>query len=103
MNAPWTWGTLAPRQIGQIRDAALAHIEQHGFGVQHQALLARARAPLRRHGAEVLAPLDADGPPQHPHRRVPQWCLFGRCQSRDPEGNQGTRNVRAVGNQGRTR
>ena len=44
MNHPWTWRVLSDSQIAQIREAALTHIERHGFGVQHAALLARARA-----------------------------------------------------------
>lgn len=43
MNQPWTWRVLSEAQIAQIRDAALTHIERHGFDVQHEALLARAR------------------------------------------------------------
>ena len=40
---------MSDSQIARIRDAALTHIERHGFGVQHEALLARARA----RGADV--------------------------------------------------
>ena len=49
MNVPWTWRVLSEAQIKQIRIAALTHIERHGFGVQHEGLLARAR----KRGAEV--------------------------------------------------
>lgn len=38
MNHPWTWRVLADAQITRIREAALAHIERHGFVVQHAAL-----------------------------------------------------------------
>jgi trimethylamine---corrinoid protein Co-methyltransferase len=44
MNHPWIWRVLSDAQIARIREAALAHIERHGFVVQHAALLARARA-----------------------------------------------------------
>lgn len=44
MNDNCTWRVLADSQIEQIREAALTHIERHGVNVQHQALLARARA-----------------------------------------------------------
>ena len=41
MNHPWKWLVLSDSQVAQIRDAALTHIERHGFGVQHEPLLAR--------------------------------------------------------------
>jgi trimethylamine:corrinoid methyltransferase-like protein len=44
MNQPWTWCVLSDAQISQIREASLTHIERYGFGVQHEALLAQARA-----------------------------------------------------------
>jgi trimethylamine---corrinoid protein Co-methyltransferase len=39
-----TQRVLSEAQIAQIREAALDHIERHGFVVQHEALLAKARA-----------------------------------------------------------
>lgn len=42
---------LSEAQVAQIREAALNHIERHGFVVQHEGLLARARA----RGAKVDA------------------------------------------------
>jgi len=44
VNQPWIWRMLSDAQITRIRAAALAHIERHGFVVQHAALLAKARA-----------------------------------------------------------
>lgn len=44
MNHPWIWRVLSDAQITRIREAALVHIERHGFVVQHEALLVRARA-----------------------------------------------------------
>ncbi len=49
MNYPWSWPTLSEGQIEQIRDAALAYIERHGFVVQDATLVASARA----RGAQV--------------------------------------------------
>ena len=49
MNQLWTWRILSESQIEQIRAAAVLHIERHGFGVQHEGLLARAR----QRGAQV--------------------------------------------------
>jgi trimethylamine--corrinoid protein Co-methyltransferase len=43
MNDPWTWRVLSDSQIAQLREAAWTHIERHGFSVQHETLLARAR------------------------------------------------------------
>ena len=44
MNYPWIHRILSDSQIEQIREAALNHIERHGFVVQHAALQGRARA-----------------------------------------------------------
>lgn len=44
MNHAWTHRVLSDAQIAQIREAAADHIERHGFVVQHEALLAAARA-----------------------------------------------------------
>lgn len=44
MNHTCIGQVLSASQIAQIREAALTHIERHGFNVQHRALLARARA-----------------------------------------------------------
>ena len=49
MNLPWTWRVLSDSQIEQIRATALRHIEQQGFSVNHEGLLARSR----RRGAQV--------------------------------------------------
>lgn len=35
---------MSDSQVMQVREAALAHIERHGFAVQHEVLLARASA-----------------------------------------------------------
>ena len=43
MNRLFTWRVLSDSQIAQVRAAAFAHIERHGFDVQHEALLGRAR------------------------------------------------------------
>ena len=49
MDVPWTWSVLSDSQIEQIREAAVVHIERYGFVVQHDTLLAKARA----RGADV--------------------------------------------------
>lgn len=49
MNHSWMWRVLSDEQITRIREAALTHIERHGFVVQHEALLERAQA----RGAQV--------------------------------------------------
>ena len=49
MNQLWNWRVLSDAQIEHIRAAAVLHIERHGFGVQHEGLLARAR----QRGAQV--------------------------------------------------
>lgn len=49
MSKKNTWRVLSEAQIGKIREAALNHIERHGFVVQHEELLAKARA----RGAQV--------------------------------------------------
>jgi len=43
-GSPWIHRVLSESQIAHIRDAALTHIERHGFDVQHEGLLAKARA-----------------------------------------------------------
>ncbi len=52
MNHNRIYCVLTDAQIAQIREAALTHIERHGFVVQHEDLLARARA----RGAQVDEP-----------------------------------------------
>ena len=44
MDHFWKWRVLSDAQVAEIRDAALMHIERHGFCVQHEGLLERARA-----------------------------------------------------------
>lgn len=44
MNPPWTQRVLSDAQVAQIREAALRHIERHGFVVQDDGLLAKAKA-----------------------------------------------------------
>ena len=47
----YRWPILSEAQIERIRDAALAHIERHGFVVEDAELLARAKA----RGAQVTS------------------------------------------------
>ena len=49
MNERWNWRVLSDQQVEHLRAAAWDHIAQHGFVVQHNSLLARARA----RGAQV--------------------------------------------------
>ncbi|MDP6111502.1 MAG: trimethylamine methyltransferase family protein [Planctomycetota bacterium] len=42
MNIPWTWSTLSPAQVEQIREAAWSHIERDGVVIQDEALLTTA-------------------------------------------------------------
>jgi hypothetical protein len=49
MSAQWSWPVLSEEQIARIREAAVTHIERHGFVVQDGELLAKAKA----RGAQV--------------------------------------------------
>jgi len=44
MSERWNWQVLSERQVDHLRATAWEHVEQHGFVVQHESLLARARA-----------------------------------------------------------
>ena len=65
---------MSDAQVAQIRDAALTHIERHGFSVKHEPLLARARARGARvdetqgqvrMSRTLVAELMAQVPPQY--------------------------------------